>query len=288
MEHEHQKAELAHFLYAYPYLKKWLPQQNFDVVYAYLKSIWSQSAVRETSTTKYDRSESHDLLALKTRMGTNKGELPPGASVIPNLMMFEVGKSQEESDARKYFEAAYRQMEWMIANLDWTDPMTTKGQRMSEHITMRAFAYFINEYPEEAPAGLREKVARWAEVALRRSNNLWDFRKYTDEAEWAPLGWNETGNILGFPAAAFAAKSMVKGEATRQRLTELAWAHFDSGFGRSPLGRHASYDGPREIEGVDLGWFHAHKGGIGLLESVPFVFDGSPQGRILPEPPGVG
>ncbi|GAB5558731.1 MAG: hypothetical protein SynsKO_03780 [Synoicihabitans sp.] len=288
LEHEHQKAELAHFLYAYPHLKQWLPQQNFDAVYAYAKHVWTKSDVREDSTTKYDRSEGHDLLALKTKLGTNKGELPPGSSVIPNLMMYEVALSQGEADAEKYFDAAHRQMAWMIANLDWEDPMTTKGQRMSEHITMRAFAYFHNEFPDRAPTGLQQKVHDWVEVAVRRSANLWDFRRFTDDAEWAPLGWNETGNILGFPAAAYAAKSVISDDALKSRLDELAWSHFDSGFGRNPLGRHASYDGPREIEGVDLGWFNAHKGGIGLLEPVPFVFDGSPKAEHFPNHPELG
>lgn len=288
LEHEHQKAELAHFLFAYPDLKQWLPQQNFDAVYAYAKSVWEKPDVREDSTTKYDRSEGHDLLALKTKLGTNKGELPPGASVIPNLMMYEVAQAQGETDAQKYFDAAYRQMEWMIANLDWEDPMTTKGQRMSEHITMRAFAYFHSQFSDRTPAGLRGKVQEWAEVAVQRSANLWDFRRLTDDAEWAPIGWNETGNILGFPAAAYATKSVISDPVLKSRLDELAWSHFDSGFGRNPVGRHASYDGPREIEGVDLGWFNAHKGGIGLLEPVPFVFDGSPKAEHFPNHPELG
>lgn len=288
LEHEHQKAELAHFLYAYPAMAKWLPQQNFDAVYAYTKAVWDEPTVREDSTTKYDLSEGHDLLALKTRLGTNKGELPPGASVMPNLMMYEVAKAQGESDADKYFVAAHRQMTWMIEHMDWEDPMSTKGQRMSEHLTMRAFAFFYHQYPGRHPAGLQEKIEEWARVAVRRSDNLWDFRRFTDDAEWAPLGWNETGNILGFPAAALAAKSAVKSAALRQRLNEIAWAHFDNGFGRNPLGRHSSYDGPREIEGVDLGWFNAYEGGIGLLEPVRFVFDGSPKAEHFPNHPELG
>lgn len=288
LEHEHQKAELAHFLHAFPFLSRWLPEQNFEVVYAYLRDVWEKPTVRPDSTTKYDLSEGHDLLAVKTKMGTNKGELPPGASVMPNLMMYEAARSRGEADAGKYFDAAYAQMEWMITNLDWEEPMSTKGQRMSEHLTMRAFAYFYHQYPERRPAGLREKVEAWAEVAIRRSDNLWDFRRFTDDAEWAPLGWNETGNILGFPAAAWAAKSVIESPAMRQRLDEIAWAHFDNGFGRNPLGRHSSYDGPREIEGVDLGWFNAHAGGIGLLEPVRFVFDGSPKAEHFPNHPELG
>ena len=197
LEHEHQKAELAHFLYAFPYLKQWLPQQNFEIVYNYLKEKWIKADVSKRSTSQYDKSPEHNLLSLKTKLGTTKGELPPGHSVIPNLMMYEVAKKQGEPDAGKYFNAAYQQMTWMIANLDWNNPLTTKGQRMSEHITMRAFAYFYHQYPNKRPKGLFEKVEKWAEIAISRSYNMWDFRKYTEDDDWVPAGWNETGKYIG-------------------------------------------------------------------------------------------
>lgn len=288
LEHEHQKAELAHFLYAYPFLKAWLPKQNFDVVYQYLKSKWTKAEVVKASTSRYDQSPEHNLLALKTKLGTFKGELPPGHSIIPNLMMYEVAKRQGEVDADKYFNAAFAQMEWMITHLDWKDPMTTKGQRMSEHLTMRAFAYFYHQYPERRPPGLYEKIEEWARIAVSRSHNIWDFRKFTDEGDWVPAGWNETGNILGFPAAALAAKSVIKDNQLKKDLDRLVWSHFDNAFGRNPTGRHFSYDGPKEIEGVDLGWYSAHHGGIGLLEPVRFVFDGSPKTNHYPNNPEIG
>ena len=288
LEHEHQKAELAHFLYAYPFLKEWLPQQNFEVVYEYVKAKWTKTDVAESSTTQYDKSPEHNLLALKTKLGTFKGELPPGHSVIPNLMMYEVAKRQGEADAEKYFEAAYNQMEWLITNLDWENPLSTKGQRMSEHLTMRAFAYFYHQYPKRHPVGLYQKVVEWAKVATRRSNNMWDFRKFTDHGDWIPAGWNETGNVLGFPAAALAAKSVVKEQSLQKDLNRIIWAHFDNVFGRNPTGRHFSYDGPREIEGVDQGWFSTHHGGVGLLEEVRFVFDGSPKTNHYPNHPEIG
>ena len=168
-------------------------------------------------------------------------------------------------------------MEWMIAHLDWEDPMTTKGQRLSEHITMRAFAYFYHQYPENRPKGLYEKIVKWVagsypafQQYLGLSENL---RMMED---WIPAGWNETGNVLGFPAAALAAKSVVKENTLQEELDRLIWSHFDNAFGRNPTGRHFSYDGPKEIEGVDQGWYSTHHGGVGLLEPVRFVFDGSP------------
>lgn len=287
LEHEMQKAELAYFLYAWPYLKQWLPQQNFDKVYSYLKDKWEKETVGEYSSTQYDLSPSHNLLELKTKLGSTKGELPPGHSVIPNLMMYEVTMRRGELDAQKYFEAAFKQMDWMIKNLDWNDPMTTKGQRMSEHITMRAFAYFYTQYPDRAPQGLKKKVEEWAKVALSRSDNYWDFRKYSAE-EWTPPSWNETGNVLGFPAALFSAMSVLDDQEMKASLEVLAWSHLDNSFGRNPTGRHFSFRGPAEIEGVELGWYSYHKGGYGLLEEVKFVFDGSPKSFHYPNNPEVG
>lgn len=202
-------------------------------------------------------------------------------------MMYEVAKREGAKDAEKYFDAAYRQLDWMIKNLDWNDPMTTKGQRMSEHMTMRAFAFFQSNYPDRAPDRLKEKVQEWATIAIARSDNFWDFRKYY-ETEWTPPGWNETGNILGFPAAVFSAMTVLDDSDLKKSLEILAWSHFENSFGRNPTGRQFSYKGPEEVEGVDLGWYSRHKGGYGLLEDLPFVFDGSPKSFHYPNHPEAG
>ena len=60
-------------------------------------------SVTKASTSQYDKSPEHNLLALKTKLGTFKGELPPGHSVIPNLMMYEVAKRQGRNRCRKIF-----------------------------------------------------------------------------------------------------------------------------------------------------------------------------------------
>src|SRR5690606_40725475 len=72
------------------------------------------------------------------------------------------------------------------------------------------------------------------------------------------------------------------------RLELLVWSHIDNAFGRNPVGRHFSHYGPEEIEGVDMGWYNRHQGGIGLLEEVRFVFDGSPKSFHYPNQPEVG
>jgi hypothetical protein len=103
-----------------------------------------------------------------------------------------------------------------------------------------------------------------------------------------PTMWNEPGNVLGLPAALLAAQPFVTNAATRARLEQLVWSHFDNGFGRNPVGRHFSYDAPREIEGVEHGWFSFYPGGIGRLADARFVIDGSPKDGHYPYHPERG
>jgi hypothetical protein len=59
-------------------------------------------------------------------------------------------------------------------------------------------------------------------------------------------------------------------------------------FGRNPVGRHYSFDAPREIEGVEFGWFRFYPGGIGQLADARFVIDGSPKNAHYPYHPERG
>ncbi len=289
--HEHLKAQLAYFLYAWPQLREYLPEQNYRVVRDHAFAVWSQTkADREYP---YDESTEHDLLALKTKLGTTKGAYPPGFSVQPNLLLYEVARRDNRPDAERYFDAAHRQVAWLIAHLDWNDPQTTKGQRMSEFLTATGLAHFVREYPERSPAGLREKLEAWASVAIWRSDNLWDFRKLSQGAAWVPTGpqrtmWNEPGNVLGLPGALLAVQPLLRDAGMRARVDQLVYAHFDNSFGRNPTGRHFSYDAPRELEGVEHGWYSFHHGGIGQLSEARFVIDGSPKNQHYPYHPEQG
>ncbi len=291
LTHEHFKGQLAYFLYAWPYIKQWMPQQNYDVVKAYALNIWQLDTVDKEYS--YNESRGHNMLALKTKIGTTKGALPPGASVIPNLMMFEVAKRDVMNEADVYFNAAYNQVKWMVDSLDWNNPMTTKGQRMSEFITMTSLTYMLKQYPEKSPAGLKKKMDEWADVLIRRSNNMWDFRKLDDKDQWCPTGdkpqhWNETGNIVGLPSAILSMVNFIDDKAKANRLMEIAYAHLDDAFGRNPCGRHCSFDAAKEVEGVDLGWYHQSAGGIGQLSDARFVLDGSPKNAHYPYHPERG
>jgi hypothetical protein len=292
VRHEHLKAQLAYFLYAWPWLKAYLPEQNYAVVRDHTFAIWADPT--KDRDYPYDESPEHDLLALKTKVGTTKGAYPPGFSVEPNLLLYAVARREGRPDAEKYFDAAHRQTAWLVANLDWNDPLTTKGQRMSEFITLTGLTHFLREYPERAPAGLAAKIEAWAGVVVRRAANLWDFRKLGDsDTLWTPTGeqrtmWNEPGNVVGLPAALLAAQPFVRDPARRARLEQLVWSHLDAFFGRNPAGRHFSYDAPREIDGVEHGWYSFHRGGIGQLEQTRFVIDGSPKNQHYPYHPEVG
>ncbi|MDQ8206314.1 hypothetical protein QEH52_02260 [Coraliomargarita sp. SDUM461003] len=285
------KEQLAYFLYAWPVLQQWLPQQNYDVVKAYVLANWTKSELSR----KYPYDEvpnDHNVLRLQESVGSTKGANPPGHTVLPNLLMYAVAVRDAEPNSEQYFEAAYAQVEWMIQQLDWENPIITKGQRMSEHVTMTGLAAMLRLHPDRSPAGLRAKVNEWAQVMIERSENMWDFRKLSKD-QWVPTGnkptmWNEPGNVMGFPASALAAMPYIDSEVTRERLNQLVWSHFDNCFGRNPTGRHFSYDAPREIEGVEFGWYSFYDGGIGQLAQARFVFDGAPKNAHYPYQPEVG
>ncbi|MDZ8119097.1 discoidin domain-containing protein [Pontiella agarivorans] len=289
-DHAFLKEQLAYFVYAWPALKQWLPEQNYRVIRDYVFNVWGKESVGFEYP--YDLVKDHNLFETKTLIGTNKGELPPGHSVLPNLLMYEVAKRENCTDAQRYFEAAYNQVEWMIQHLDWNDPLTTKGQRMSEHITMTGLGLMLSKYANRAPEGLADKIEAWKTVAIARSANMWDFRKVSD-TQWCLTGpkktmWNEPGNLLGFPSCVLAALSATPDSEQNERLREISKSQMDNAFGRNPTGRHFSYDAPREIEGCELGWYSYHRGGIGQLANTPFVFDGAPKNEHYPYNPDAG
>lgn len=291
LKHMMLKEQLAFFLYAWPVLSEWLPEQNYAIVKAYAMESWAETEIHRDY--RYDETtENHNLFEVKKTVGSTKGGNPPGHSLLPNLLMYQVALRDGDAGAEKFFESAYAQTDWLIQNLDWQDPLSTKGQRMSEHVTMTALVTMLEMYPERAPEGLKAKINAWAEVMIERSSNLWDFRKLSDD-QWVPTGeqathWNEPGNVMGFPASLLAAMPHIESEVARARLNELVWSHFDNIFGRNPTGRHFSYDAPREIEGVERGWYSYHHGGIGQLAEARFVLDGAPKNQHYPYHPEVG
>ncbi|MEO7598529.1 MAG: hypothetical protein ABIV50_06325, partial [Opitutus sp.] len=177
----------------------------------------------------------------------------------PNLMMYELALSEKRADAARFLEAAQTQTQWVIDKLDWSDPRTTKGHRMSEFRTMIGLVWFQQHHPELAPAGLREKITAWARIAVKRSDNLWDFRRYDLENHWSLPGLNEPGNLLGFTATGLAASWVVEDPALRARLREIAFAQTDAVFGRNPLGFAGVSFPAQGFPLVERGWPIHHK-----------------------------
>ncbi|MFA4868565.1 MAG: hypothetical protein WC623_10220 [Pedobacter sp.] len=300
VNHTLLKGQLAWFVYAYPHLSEYIPRSVYQEAVDYLFTVWGNPEKDRWSF--HDVDHSADLFQTYKIIGSGKGQLPPGFSITPNLMMYEVAKREKRADADKFFRVAYDQTAWIIANLDWNDPATTKGQRMNEYVTLDALSYFLKQYPDRAPKGLAKKIASWADIAIKRSDNIWDYRMYS-ERKWTipdvlypndpkfnPNGsFNEVGNIAAFPVPALAAAWSLEKQGNRAkdvtRLREMAAAHTDHMFGRNPVGRHFSYDAITDFEGADLGWFREWDGGAGMLQTVRGVLDGSVKEASYPYNP---
>jgi len=296
VNHTLLKEQLAYFLYAYPMLKQYIPENVYQEARDYLFGIWGDSA--NDRWRWHDIDHDANLFQTYTIIGTGKGQFPPGHSIAPNLMLYEVAKREGRGDAKKYWDAAYKQTEWILAHVDWQDPATTKGQRMNEYVTLQNLGYFLQQYPSTCPKGLAKKIADWARTIVPRGDNLWDFRKYSP-SKWVipdikpasdptfnPKGsFNEPGNIAGFPAAALIAKAVVQDKTLQHQLDVLAVGQIDNVFGRNPAGRHYSYDALSDFVGADLPWFQELEGGAGMLQTVRGVLDGSPKEEMYPYKP---
>jgi len=298
VNHTLLKEQLAAFLYAYPYLDEYIPRSVYERARDYLFPLWGNPAKDRFAWYEYTP-HTADLFQVYTPVGTGKGEFPVGHSVWPNLMMYDVAKGEGRADAERYLKAAHDQAAWLVANLDPQTPEVTKGQRQGEYHLITGLVRFAEQYPSAAPAGVKGFVRDWAEVAAARSDNLWDFRKYSGD-RWTIPNFsgggstsepNETGNVAGFAAPALAAAQLLGNGPLADRLREIAVAHVDNIFGRNPTGRHASFRGATEqwgFEGVDLGWFSEYQGGAGRLQGARGVLDGSPKNAHYPYNPQVG
>ncbi|MDF9795432.1 hypothetical protein OKW21_000695 [Catalinimonas alkaloidigena] len=299
VNHTLLKEQLAYFLYAYPYLDDYIPLTVYEEARDYLFAIWGDEAINRWQW--HDIEHNGNLFQVYDFIGTGKGQFPPGHSIVPNLMMYEVAQREGREDAEQYFEAAYAQTKWLLDNLDWQDPRTTKGQRQGEHITLTALTYFLENYPKRAPKGIQEKMESWADEMIRRSENMWDYRRYSNDKWIIPsirpendarfdskTGFNEVGNIAGFPAPALAVAAHLESTQKQARLEEMAIAYVDHIFGRNPSGRHFGFDAVTDFEGVEMGWYKEWQGGAGILQTARGVLDGNPKETTYPYDPYAG
>lgn len=251
--------QVSYVLWAWPTLKKWLPQSFHDRCRDLCFNYWKSMGA-------FDIPELWDMKTYHTEAGGKKknpmggslhpykGRHAPGHSIVPNLIMYEVAKREHRVDAPHYLNAAVKQTKWVVDNLDWNDPRSTKGHRMSEHRTITNLVWILQKYPNHAPAGLKQKIVEWAQVAVKRSNNMWDFRRYDLDEHWTIPKLNDVGNWVGAPSVLLAASWVVDDPALRARLEQIALAQADAVFGRNPRLAAAPSHPKNGFSGIERGW----------------------------------
>ena len=128
---------------------------------------------------------------------------------------------------------------------------------MSEHRTIPSLVWMLQHYPDAAPEGLKEKIVEWARVAVGRSDNLWDFRRYGMGKHWTIPYMNEVGNSLSLPAIGMAASWVIEDPALKDGLRRISYASIDHVFGRNPRLATAIAKPEMGFPEIELGWpFH--------------------------------
>ena len=137
-----------------------------DVLFPYPELEEAQKeTLRSVSDALRDMLEPHEK---DFRHWDRKGEFPPGHSIVPNLRMWQVAEREGRADAPQYLDAALAQAQWIVDNLDVSDPATTKGQRQAEYQLMTALATLALTVPAESvPAGLGAFAPGFDEQAPR-------------------------------------------------------------------------------------------------------------------------
>jgi hypothetical protein len=262
--HSQTIEQVAYVLWAWPALKKWLPESFHERCRDLCFKHWESMGALEVPDLWEIESYQVDVGGKAKNPGGGimlhpyKGRHAPGHSIVPNLIMHEVAKREERDDAGRYLGAAVKQAGWIIRHLDWNDPRTTKGHRMSEHRTITNLVWMLQKYPGEAPRGLQHKIEEWAKVAVERSENMWDFRRYDLGGHWTIPTFNDVGNWLSAPAMLLSASWVVGDEALRIRLQEIAVAQADAVFGRNPRLAAAPNHPEMGFTGIERGWPKSH------------------------------
>ena len=301
--------QVAYVLWAWPALKKWLPRSFYDQCRDFCFNYWKPEggprgdfkqggSANKKGASALDVSPWWDPETYMTiesfdqsihnpgHMHPFKGRHAPGHSIVPNLLMHEVALREGREDADIYLDAAVKQAEWIIQNLDWKDPRTTKGHRLSEHRTIPNLVWLLQKYPEQAPVGLKEKITEWARVAVSRSHNLWDFRKFSEDM-WTIPGMNEVGNSLSVPAIAIAASWVVDDPALKKELERVAFASIDHVFGRNPMLAAATSHPKQGFPEIERGWPKLYKEDVcARLETVRGNIATLPGSEMYPFQPG--
>jgi hypothetical protein len=269
--HPQTLEQFAYFLYGFPNFKKYFTKKFYNQAKTLVEQEWDNTGLYGEFTT----------------VGSGKGRQAPGHSIMPNLMMYEVALRDGDKNADRFFQAAYDQTKWVINDLDVNDPKTTKGQRMTEHVLMPALVYFYSHYLDKAPPKLKAKIDEWVDVAISRSNNMWDFRRYDLGKNWAIPEFSETGNICALPAIAFAAASVTDDKGKKRKLEIIATGAIDDLFGRNPQNACSAYHKDMGFTNLEQGWPKPYKIDVcARLELVRGTFSSISPSSMYPYNPG--
>ncbi len=287
--HPQTVEQVAYVVWAWPSLEKWLPRSFYEKCRSFCEKNWARSL----EVGKWWEPSTYltvGQITGKNPMGgllhPYKGRHAPGHSIVPNLLMHEIAKRDRLADPDRYLAAALKQAGWIVKHLDWNDPRTTKGHRMSEHRTIPGLVWLLQNHPDQAPAGLKEKITAWAEVAAKRSANLWDFRRYDDGDHWTIPKINDVGNWVGTPGIALAASWVIDDPALKSRMRELAVSHADAVFGRNPRLAAAPSKPDSGFTGIERGWPMSHKENVcARLETCRGSISAGPGSEMFPFQP---
>lgn len=263
--HPQTVEQVAYVVWAWPELKQWLPRSFYEKCRDFCEKHWAPSLEvgkwwDPSTYLTVDQITGNNPMG--GRLHPYKGRHAPGHSIVPNLLMHEVATRDGLADPDRYLDAAVMQAEWIVKNLDWNDPRTTKGHRMSEHRTIPHLVWLLQTHPDRAPAGLKEKIIAWAEVAAKRSDNLWDIRRFDDGDHWTIPKINDIGNWLATPGIALSASWVIDDPALKSRMREIAVSHADAAFGRNPRLAAAPHKPEMGFSGIERGWPLGHKNDV--------------------------
>ena len=290
--HSQTVEQLAFFLAAWPLVKEWLDPEFYAACKDFVLENWEKRGCLDVSPwwemkTYKDSTNERRMRAGGPYLHPYKGRHAPGHSILPNLLMYEVAKRDGDGDAARFLNAAVKQAKWIIDSLDWSDPRTTKGHRMSEHKTMTGLVWLLQNYPESAPDGLQAKIESWVDIAISRSENMWDFRRYDLETHWTIPHMNEPGNLGGFPACALSVSWVIDNPNKKQRLREISIAAIDALFGRNPKGCASPHHPELGWKGIERGWPIGYRPGVSArLETVRGALSSGAGTEMYPFNPG--
>ncbi len=133
--HSQTIEQFAYLLAYWPAFEKWLPRSFYERCRDFAFENWEKSG--SLGIDKWWGADSY--ITPEQMEGSSpaagilhpyKGRHAPGHSIVPNLLMHEVAKREHRPDADRYLQAAVAQADWIVKNVDWNDPRTTKGQRI--------------------------------------------------------------------------------------------------------------------------------------------------------------